>query len=279
MAQAANFNEDIMMTVCSEKAADKAPGSLQIIRHIKKIETPMKDVRDILIRILKQYQVADKMGVSLGVLDKTSSFSDHVSWCPVIAKLDKKKESLDESSKSYLRESLNYLENIVVSFEENVVMEILKFRDQWMKKVLLIDFLVVAIVAIALAATVFFSEFQLSEAVIMSALSERPFFYVLTMIMVLVAGFLLHCYIRKKVLNSMLNKNLNSLAPGMSMMRALQKNTRLRHSVFRPTPVGWNVFQKIRLNALVAQVEKLKQQLAEMLSQNTDNEEPDTKVV
>jgi len=265
------------MTICSDKTTDKAPGSLQIISHIKKTDTPLLDVRDILIKILKQYQAADKIAESLGVLDKASSFSDHVSWCPVIAKLDKKKESLDESGKSCLRESLNYLENTVVSFEENIVMEIMKLRDQWMKRVLLFDGLVVAMVAIALAAAVFFSGEQLNQTVVMSALSERPYFYVLAMLMTLLAGFLMHCFFRKIVINNMLDKNLNSLAPGMSMMRALQKNTRLRHSVFRPSPVGWNMFQKLRLNAVVAQVEKLKQQLADILAQNTDEKEPDTK--
>ena len=265
------------MTICSDKAADKTPGSIQIIRHIKKTESPMVDVRDILIKILKQYQAADKIGMSLGVLDKTSSFSDHVSWCPVIAKLDKKKESLDESSQSHLRESLNYLENIVVTFEKNVVMEIMKFRDQWMKRVLLIDFLVVLVIALALAAAVFFSGGQLNEAVVRSALIERPYFYALSLLMALLIGFFLHCFIRKKVITNMLDKNQNSLSPGMSMVRALQKNTRLRHSIFRPTPVGWNVFQKIRLNAVVAQVEKLKQQLSEVLSQNTADKGLDTK--
>lgn len=258
------------MTICSDKNTDKTPGSVQIIRHIKKVDTPLLDVRDILVKILKQYQAADKIGVSLGVLDNASSFSDHVSWCPVVAKLDKKKESLDESGQSHLRESLTYLENLVVSFEENVVMEIMKFRDQWMKRVLLFDVLAIVAMALVLAVAVFFSGGELNKTVVISALSERPYFYALVMFMALVAGFLLHCFFRKKVINSILDKNLNSLAPGMSMARALHKNTRFRHSIFRPSPVGWNMFQKIRLNSVVAQVEKLKQQLTEILSQNTD---------
>jgi len=265
------------MTICSDKAADKMPGSLQIIKHIKKTDTPLVDVRDILIKILKQYQAADKIGISLGVLDKFSSFSDQVSWCPVIAKLDKKKESLDESSKSHLHESLNYLENIVVSFEENTVMEIMKFRDQWMRRVLMVDMLMVAVVIITLATAVFFSGGQFNEVVVMTALSERPLFYALSMVMVLVIGFFLHCVIRKKVINNMLDRNPGSLTPGMSMMRALQKNTRLRHSIFRPTPVGWNLIQKARLNAVVAKVERLKQQLSEVLARNADDTEPETK--
>jgi len=267
-----------MMTVCSDKNNDNTSGSLQILRHVKKIDTPMRDVRDLLAKILKQYHTVDKVGASLGVLDKTSSFSDHVSWCPVIAKLDRKKETLDETSKSHIADSLSYLEHVVGSFEEKVVTEIQAFRDQWMKKVLLIDALSVMLVVILAAVYIVLSGVTLNRDLLANVVQERPYFYAISTVLVLLAGFLFHCFVRKRVIKNMLGKDINSLNPGMSMALALKKNSRLRHSVFRPAPVGWNMMQRIRLRAVTLQINKLKQQMAEVLSQYTQEKKSESNV-
>lgn len=260
------------MKTSVDQPNDKATGPLQILTRIKKIQTPMQNVQAFLLKMLRQYRAADKVGVSLGVMESSSSFSDHLNWNHVIEELDEKKENLDAAGKSQLHEFLNYLETTVNSFEKKIVVNIQKVRDQWMRKVLLLDLLVVAIVSALITVIVFYSGLTVNEEIVVSAFSNRPLFYSLVLVIVLILAFLFHCFIRRRTMLSMLDDN-NALAAGMSMAMALQKNARLRHSVFRPMPVGWNVIQKIRLSRMKTQLAKLRRQLEEVVLDYPDKSE------
>lgn len=257
------------MSICSDKQ-DKEPGSLQILRHIKKAETPMQDVRDFLINVLKQYQSADKVGRALGVLDKSSSFSDHVSWCSLVAKIDQKKDSLDESGKSNLIESLDYLDKITTSISQNVVNEIQKTRDKWMVNVLLLDLFVIVVMAALAMLMMLWSGVNFSADNLVAVIAYRPVFYTLSAVILISVLFVLHFLFRRRVISGMLEKNQKVLYPGMSMMRALLRNTRARHSIFRPEPVGWNLFQKKRLQHIASRIKVLREQMADVLSHYSD---------
>jgi len=253
------------MSICTDKNNDKDPGSLKILRHIKKADTPMHDVRDLMVKILRQYQAVDKVGRSLGVLDKQSSFSDHVSWCSLVGKIDQKKEILDEAGKSQLVETLEYLGSVSDSIGKKVIREIQQLRDKWMRKVLLIDFSVVLLLAALVALMLFWTGVKIDKQMLINVVEIRPIFYTLSTVIVVSLVYLLHQFVRKTVINNMLDKNLGSLMPGMSLSKALLLNTRGRHSVFRPVPVGWNFLQKIRLAKARSKIEKMRQQMIEVL--------------
>lgn len=258
------------MNICSEKHHDKPSSSRQIFVHVRESETPMRDVRNLLLEVLTQYREVDRIGSSLGALDKTTSLSDAVSWCAILGKMDHDKDSLDKASKQHLSFSVENLEGLIKGFNENVVMKIQQYRDKWMKQVLIWDVIVFAVLFTLAAVAVYVSGFGISMETFTGFFQQRPLFSILSILTScgLLVG--LHYVVRRLVMNNMLEKIEDTLLPGMSMSRALRRNARIQHSIFRPDPVGWNFNQRMRLNTISEKLGDLRAQLEEVLANYPD---------
>lgn len=268
MAQKVNFKEVSSMTICKDNTAS----SDQVIAHIKKSVTPMHDVQKLMLSILKQYQQVDKVGVALGVMDRSASFADSVSWCSIVGKLDHNKDTLDKVSKKQLSESVDYLENLMGSFNEKVVSQIQKYRDKWMRRVLLWDLFVVSLLSVFLLGALFLSGVNVSRDVLFEFVQQRPLFLLLSVITIVAASIQFHFFVRRKVIENMLEKNEDKLPPGMSLLKALIYNSRIQHSIFRPEPVGWTFLQKFRLKSITTKLKGLRLQMTDVLANYPDVE-------
>lgn len=259
------------MSICNNKHHDKPSTSRQIFVHVRESETSMRDVRDLLLEILMQYQQADKLGFSLGVLDKSSSFSDAISWCAIIGKMDHAKNSLDKVSKEHLVKSVDYLDELTRTFNEQVVLQIQQYRDKWMRKVLVWDLLIFGLLVLAISGGLYWSGVEFNSETYLGLIQQRPFSSILMAVLGigLLVGF--HFVIRRVVINNMLEKMENKLPPGMSLLKALIRNTRIRHSIFRPDPVGWNFRQRKRLKTITDKLVELREQLAGVLANYPDS--------
>lgn len=249
------------MSICNEKYQDKPSTSRQIFSHVKKSKTQMHDVRNLLLDILEQYQKADKLGLALGVIDKTGSFSDAVSWCSIIGRLDKNKESLDEVSKQHLVTSVEHLENMVKTFEGTVVSKIQKCRDKWMLTVLLLDALLIGSVFFVSYFWVLWSGVNVDGLFLSGFIQERPVFSAIFASAVVMIFLKMHFLFRDMAVSKILIKNKGLLPLGMSMLNALKINVKKRHSIFRPNPVGWGIVQKSRLKSIEAKMSELHSRL------------------
>lgn len=259
------------MSICKDSHHGKASTSRQIYNHVKKTETPMHDVRELMLNVLLQYQKADKIGLSLGVLDDKASFTDSVSWCAIVGKMDHHKKNLDTTSKDQLAKLVGYLDELSNTFDERVIQPIQNQRDHWMKKVILWDSLVAVVFAVIIAAALFLSGIKLSNASVIELIQQRPVFFSLAAISGVVAFIGLHFYIRRSVINSMIDNMEEKLPLGMSLKKALTRNARIRHSIFRPTPVGWGFSQRIRLQSISDNALELEGQLADVLANYADD--------
>lgn len=259
------------MSICSEKNIDKPSTSRQIYLHIKKADSPMGDVRKLMMDILKQYQETDKLGVSLGVIDKTSSFSDAVSWCSLIGKLDHKKENLDKTSKEHLVQSVDYLDQLVASFDKNVILKIQNYRDKWMRQVMVWDLLLAMLVFAVVTAGLYYSGFGFEGEKVFEAIQYRPVFFTVFILMSLLLLIKAHFLIRQLVIQNIINKNKDKLPPGMSLMKSLARNVRIRHSIFRPYPSGWGLMQRLRLLSITKKIKVLRDDLTRVLAHYSEN--------
>lgn len=258
------------MSICNDKHG-KPSTSRQIFVHVRESETPMRDVRDLMLDILRQYQEADKMGVSLGVMDKSSSFTDAISWCAILGKLDHARDSLDKVSKEHLVKSVDYLDELATSFNEKVVMQIQQCRDKWMKRVLLWDLSVVVLLVLAIVGGIFWSGAGFNSDTFLQSIQQRPFFFGLIAVSGIGLVMGLHYVIRRVVLSNMLEKMEDKLPAGMSLQKALTRNARIQHSIFRPDPVGWNLRQRKRLQAITDILAELREQLSTVLANYPDS--------
>jgi len=254
------------MNNCNESVSN----SKQIYTHVKKSKTAMPEVQELMLNILKQYQQVDKVGYSLGVMDRSSSFSDAVSWCSVIGKLDHNKKELDNTCKEHLTESVDYLEELNALLENNIVPKIQKYRDKWMRRVLVWDLLLVSIMFVLVFLGLLRVGITPESEMLYGFVLQRPLFFTLTGILVVALVLQFHFYIRNRVVNNLLEKLDIKLPPGMSLKKSLLVNARLRHSIFRPDPVGWNLIQKMRLKTVVAKTAAIRQQLATVLDKYSD---------
>jgi len=111
----------------------------------------------------------------------------------------------------------------------------------------------------------FWSGMTINDLQLVAVLEQRPLFFGLSITLGIVLAFVTHLFVRRIVIKNILEKNQGLLMPGMSLSRALQLNTRNRHSIFRPEPVGWNFFQKKRLSSTAAKVDKLRQKMVDVI--------------
>lgn len=261
------------MSICKDGHHGKASTSRQIYNHVKKTETPMHDVRELMLNVLSQYQKADKIGFSLGVLDKNGSFTDSVSWCSIIGKMDHHKQNLDETSKEQLVKLVGYLDELTNTFDEQVILPIQKYRDRWMMKVILWDLLAFGLLAVAVVGGLYWSGAEFDKAYYLDLIQQRPLFLSLSAIIGVAAFGSFHLFIRRIVKNNMIEAIEEKLPTGMSLIKALTRNTRIRHSIFRPIPVGWSFSQRQRLKAISNMMLLLREQLADVLDNYSDIED------
>lgn len=232
----------------------------------------MTDVRDLMLDILGQYQKMDKIGFSLGLLDKTSSFSDAVSWCSIIGKLDHNKQTLDKMSQSHLVKIVDYLDELTTTFNEQVVIKIQQYRDLWMKKVLLWDLLLFASLILATVIGFYWTGEGFASNNYIELIKQRPIFLSLIVSLVVIALFVFHFFIRRNVISNILKNLEDTLSPGMSLRNTLNYNTRVRHSIFRPVPVGWNYVQKQRIESISRKIIEIRDKLGDVLASSASGE-------
>lgn len=259
------------MSICKDSHHGKESTSRQIFNHVRKNETPMHDVRDLMLSVLSQYQKADKIGLSLGVLDDKASFTDSVSWCSIVGKMDHHKKSLDAKSKEQLAKLVGYLDELSDTFDERVIQPIQKHRDRWMKKVILWDVLVLVIFALTITAALLLSGNNLSSASINEVIQQRPIFLSLVVITGVLTYISIHFLIRRSVINKMIDSLEEKLPTGMSLKKSLTRNARGWHSIFRPNPVGWGFSQRLRMRSLSDKALELEGRLTEVLSNYQDD--------
>lgn len=259
------------MSICKDSHNGKASTSRQIFNHVKKTETPMHDVRDLMLSALLQYQKADKIGLSLGVLDDKASFTDSVSWCSIVGKMDHHKQSLDATSKEQLSKLVGYLDELSNTFDERIIQPIQKHRDRWMKKVIMWDVLALVAFAVTITAVFLLSGNKLTSASVSELIQQRPIFFSLMTIAAVTAFISLHFSIRRSVINNMIDSIEEKLPLGMSLKKSLTRNARIRHSIFRPNPVGWGFSQRQRLQSISDTALELEGRLSEVLSNYQDD--------
>ncbi len=259
------------MSVCNEKNQDKKATSRHLISHIQKIETPMHDVRDFMVKLVKQYQKIDKIGYALRLFDRTSSLIDNVSWCSIVGKMDHHKDTLSETSKGHLTELVSYLDELANTFNTSVILKIQQYRDKWMLQVILWD-LVALLSFVALVITVFYTYGSGFEAgSIKELIQYRPLFFILGISTIILLSIVMHFIIRGIRLKVILDKLDDSLPKGMSLSKALNYNARAYFSVFRPVPAGWNFLQRKRLQSISNDMEILQEDLGTILARYSDS--------
>ena len=259
------------MSICNDKHHDKPSTSRQIFVHVRESETPMRDVRSLMLEILLQYQNIDKLGFSLGVLDKASSFSDSISWCAILGKIDHAKESLDKVSKEHLVKSVDFLDSLVNSFNEQVVLQIQQYRDKWMRQVIAWDMVIFGLLTLAISGGLYWSGFTFDGQQVLELIQQRPLSSLLIVLMGVSGLLVIHFIIRRRVILNLQEKIKDTLPLDMNLSHALTRNARMRHSIFRPDPAGWNLRKKKQLIMITDKLVDLREELAAVLVNYPDN--------
>lgn len=131
-------------------------------------------------------------------------------------------------------QSYNQLEN-------ELVPQLQKLRNNWMLEVLLIEFVFLSLLTLAVAGiTHIQGVWDLSHISfsLQPVLYERPIFSLLTGVFLFVGFVWIHFSIRYFVAEQFVRK-LRKEVSEFDLVNAFLKNTRMRHSIFRPDIIGW----------------------------------------
>jgi hypothetical protein len=168
--------------------------------------------------------------------------------------LEEIKSRMSEVSVERVYRIIGALENMANQIEQQAVPKINQARDQWMKRVLLFDGIILAVIIAILAwggfEAGYWGQGGVSTPEWMLNLGDRPVLLVVIVLAVLGVWGVIHFFIRNKVAKRIARHLARIEGPG-SISAAFLKNTRWRHSIFRPIAVGWtrgsrNLIEKVR---------------------------------
>ena len=213
--------------------------SSQVKKQLKSLKTNKPDIKQRLLNLIEKFQCLDHIAESIGLVKDGFSFVSRVSWKAVISNLENK-ESTSEDVK--LKDIVETISKSTEQLENELVPELQKLRNHWMFDVVLIEFVLLSLLTLIIAGVTHlqglwsWSSFSVS---FQPFLYERPVFSLLSTILLFVIFLLLHFNIRTFVAQQIASK-INRASSEFDLAGAFLKNTRIRHSIFRPDIIGWN---------------------------------------
>lgn len=215
--------------------------SEQVKRQLKSVDIDKPEIKHRLLNFVEQIQILDHVTKSVGLVKEGFSFINRIPWNTIFSKLeatDKDSAKLEEVElkdiSKTIFQSYNQLEN-------ELVPQLQKLRNNWMLEVLLIEFVFLSLLTLAVAGiTHIQGVWDLSHISfsLQPVLYERPIFSLLTGVFLFVGFVWIHFSIRYFVAEQFVRK-LRKEVSEFDLVNAFLKNTRMRHSIFRPDIIGW----------------------------------------
>jgi len=153
------------------------------------------------------------------------------------------------------------MESLANQLEQQVVPQIQAAKQRWKKRVIITDLvLFIPIIIGVFMLTVLAGYWQglnfNPPEVIKSSSLLKTAMITIPLIML----FLLHLFIRNKMVNSVAKK-LSSEDSFGNIEKAFRRNTRLRHSIFSKKPTGWNAKVRTKLDSIRSDIDQFVQKL------------------
>ena len=212
--------------------------SVQVKRQLQSINTDKPDIKNGLLNVVERFQCLDHIAKSIGLIKEGFSFVNRVSWKTVLSKLEK---TDDESEDIKLNDIIETISQSSDQLENELIPQLQKVRNNWMIKVILIEFVFLGLLSLAIAGITHvqglwsLSNFSIS---LQPFLYERPAFSLIIGVLLLISFIMLHFNIRDFVAGQLVRK-LNKESSEFDLAGAFIKNTRIQHSIFRPDIIGW----------------------------------------
>ena len=211
----------------------------QIKRQLKSINTDEANIKQRLFDFIEQFEFLDKIAKSIGLVKNEFSFANRVSWDPILSALSVSSKNKDEIiSLKNISEKVSQSSN---QLENEIIPKLQKLRNNWMIKVVLIEFVVLGLLALVFASiTHVLGLWSLSNISfsVQPLLYERPIFSFI-IVCVLFVGFVgLHFSTRAFVARKTVRK-LKKENSEFDLVSAFLKNTGFMHSIFSPDIVGF----------------------------------------
>lgn len=213
----------------------------QIERQLKNLDTDQSEIKKSFLELVKQFQCLDRIAKSIGLTKDGFSFLNRVAWKTILSKLEYSETNENKSDEVKVQSVLDIFSQSSNQLENELIPQLQKLRNSWMIKVLLIEFMILGLVGLSVAGTIYInglwsvSNFTIS---FQSFLYERPVFSLIVLSFLFFSFVLLHFKIRGFVAKQSAKK-LNEQSSEFDLANAFLKNTRLQHSIFRPDIIGW----------------------------------------
>jgi len=221
--------------------------SEQLRRKLESLDTDKPEIKRGLLNFVTQLQFLDKITERIGLKINNFSFVNRVSWDEILSKLTNSKDAIAEEIK------IDQIQEVISQSTDQLANELVpklqRLRNNWMLEVILIDFVILALLTLVVAAVTHIQGlWNLSNISfpVQPLLYERPIFSLTILVLGFVGFFFLHFKVRVFVAQQLVNKLRNEKSE-FNFAGAFLKNTRIWHSIFRPDIIGWNGFVKNKL--------------------------------
>jgi len=228
-----NTNDTILMT------------GAQVKKQLNSVSTEKLDIKNNLLNIIEQFQCFDYIAKSIGLIKEGFSFVNRVPWKSVLSKLE---QPVDSENKNDIE--LNYIIEAITEssnqLEHELIPQLQKWRNNWMFQVILIDFVFLSLLVLIVAGLTHLQGLWTLSNINISIqpfIYERPAFSLIAGGILFISYLVMHFNIRNFVARQLAAK-LKNESTEFDFAKALLKNTRIQHSIFRPDIIGWNWMTK-----------------------------------
>lgn len=214
--------------------------STRLMKHLKTIQTDKQELKNSLLKALEKMRCLDQLVRSLGAVSQDFTFTNRVSWGSVFAALGETSGSEAVTEETKLDYINDVLADTTAQVEQQLIPSLQQARNKWMLQIIGVELLLVMFLGALLAGITYLNGLWPVASVSFSVtdiLYQRPLFTGLILGLLIISALALHFYLR----NYFAIKVAGALAEESSefdLAGAFLRNTRIRHSVFRPDIVG-----------------------------------------
>jgi len=225
---------------------------MKLLKKVRSIKTDAFGVKDRLLNLAEQFKSLDIIGKSIGITDNNNNFTGRVTWQPILDNLDNSSDETSQADESALEDIQSTLEKSINELTEDVIPSLQRLQNKWLSRVVLFNLLLWTLIALIITACAYYNKIHsLSDiyAAFQDQVLSHPVFIIVAGVIIFSGLISFHFWIRRKVAVAIANK-LDDEVSKLNLSRAFLRNTRARHSIFKPNIVGLGCLNRKRLKKL-----------------------------
>ncbi|NOY66321.1 MAG: hypothetical protein GXP13_02785 [Gammaproteobacteria bacterium] len=230
----------------SSENIDSNITSAKLIRRLQSVKTDAVNEKNRLVLLARQFRCLDKIGKSIGLVSD-AAFTKRISWQGHVDRLEEKTET--ENSIDIAQRELS---SSISQLQHQIIPALHAWQNKWLTRVILVETIILLLIAFALTGIIYYqgaADIPHLKTMLLSELYNRPIFLITSGSLLFFGLVAIHFRIRRWAAMKIASI-INTESSEFNLSNAFLKNTRIRHSIFKPGIAGFGWLNRKRLKKI-----------------------------